>query len=177
MTPETGPALFERTMTAEAFAHWAHRDTARWELVGGLPVRLMVEGHGHGAVKSALSAMLDRLLPPGAPCRPEGDGALIRIPGEQTALSPDNAIDGDPDPDLAAVFEVAMSSRVRDLGDKRVSYFRVPSIGHVVVLLPETRQVVHFRRGVEAPSVLTVSPLTLDPPGVTLDCAALWARL
>lgn len=170
-------------MDADAFGAWSATAEGRWELVGGLPLRLMSEGREHRRVKTALVASLARALPPGAPCRPEGDGALLRVPGTGDVLSPDEAIQcGDEvsGPWLAApvaVFEIAVSSAARDLGEKRVAYLSVPSIVHVVVLLPLERRAVHFRRGVAEPRILSEGTLDLTPLGIGLDVAGFWARL
>lgn len=80
-------------MGADAFAAWSVEADGRWELIGGLPLRMMSKGREHRRVKTALVAALSDALPPGAPCRPEGDGALIRIPGTGDVVSPDDAIE------------------------------------------------------------------------------------
>lgn len=170
-------------MPTDAFADWAMEADGRWELIGGLPLRLMTEGREHRRVKTALVTALSAALPPGAPCQPEGDGSLILIPGTGNVVSPDDAIQCGDEQDGAilanpvVVFEVAVTSIERDLGEKRVAYLTVPSIQHVVVIIPGQRQVIHFRKGEPEPRRLSEGPLYLDPPGITLNVADLWARL
>ena len=64
-----------------------------------------------------------------------------------------------------------------DSSIKLAAYFRVPSVMHYLLLWPESRTVVHHRRGeagrIES-SILRSGTLVLDPPGFSLAVEALF---
>lgn len=173
-------------MNAAAFVDWALAQDGRWELIEGWPIQATIgEPRNHRNVKSAILRALEDRLPPGAPCSPEGDGALVRI-DELNSLSPDAAVNCAPlDMNGVAltrptvIFEVAVSSRERDLGEKRLSYFRNPDVTHYVVVTPEDRLVYHWRRGDAKPAIIEPSGvLELTPePGLTIPTDLFFARL
>lgn len=58
--------------------------------------------------------------------------------------------------------------------------FQIPSVQHYLVIIPQGRRVVHYRRRTEAEpeaTVLSAGLLSLDPPGLTLAVDALFPRL
>jgi Uma2 family endonuclease len=61
---------------------------------------------------------------------------------------------------------------------KLVDYFTVPSVQHYLLIETRRRLVLHHRRGAEGEIVtrfLQAGRLRLDPPGIELEVAALYA--
>jgi Uma2 family endonuclease len=72
---------------------------------------------------------------------------------------------------------LSKSTRRVDSSIKLAGYFRVPSVVHYLLLWPESRTVVHHRRGEEGrieSAILRSGTLTLDPPGISLAVEALF---
>ncbi len=73
---------------------------------------------------------------------------------------------------------VSPGTRSVDQGAKLRGSFRVPSVAHSLILYPDNGLVVHHARGAgDAITTRMVSEgaLTLDPPGLTLPVADLFA--
>jgi len=73
---------------------------------------------------------------------------------------------------------VSPSSERDDTGDKLDEYFSVPTIAHYLIVRPEKKLIVHHARatdGTVRTSFVTGATLILDPPGLTLDLAPIWA--
>jgi Uma2 family endonuclease len=73
---------------------------------------------------------------------------------------------------VIAVEMMSPSSFSTDLNRKREGYMRVPSLQHYLVIDAEARQIFHFRREADGSfdsDTLGDGPLTLDPPGITID--------
>ncbi len=166
-------AVRERLMTVEEFLDW-HPDDEKWELVGGIPIRMMSESNLHDTVKSGIGAAIGRRLRPPGPCRPGIDGRQVFI-DDFTSYRPDAYIDcapfGGPG-DLTVekptvVFEVSISSLDRDLVEKRANYFHNPHVEHVVVVDANARRVHHFRRDDREERVLEVAD-TLELSGTVM---------
>ena len=162
-------AVRERLMTVEEFLDW-HPDDEKWELVGGIPWRMMSEGDFHETVKTNVSNALGRRLRAPNPCRPGSNGKLVRI-DNTTGYRPDAHINYAPvrGPMKAliekpvVVFEVAVTSLESDLTDKRNGYFVNPHVEHLIVVNPMARKVHHFRRGSAIEDILNVGDtLSLD---------------
>jgi Uma2 family endonuclease len=111
------------------------------------------------------------------------NGMTARI-SEDEAFEPDALVAPLPKPagiDLeipkpVLVVEVLSPSSVkRDLSDKLAGYFQVPSTAHYLVIDPEEREVIWYRRAaggaLEPPVPIGEGVLTLDPPGIELDVA------
>jgi Uma2 family endonuclease len=64
---------------------------------------------------------------------------------------------------------------MKDLRDKLVGYFRVPSIAHYLIVDPDNRLVIHHARGSDAIAtrILHDGALKLAPPGIELAVAEL----
>ena len=130
-------AVRESLMSVGEFLDW-HPDGERWELVGGVPLRMMAEGDLHETVRSNLIVALGRRLRPPSRCRAAVDGRQLRI-DDFTSYRPDAHINCAPFSDPMAqivecptvVFEVAVTSLERDLLDKRANCFRHPAVEHV----------------------------------------------
>jgi len=70
------------------------------------------------------------------------------------------------------------STAKRDLSDKLAGYFKVPSVQHYLVLDPEEREVIWYRRAaggtIEPPLTLREGTLRAEPPGIELAVADLF---
>jgi Uma2 family endonuclease len=172
-------------MTVEEYLGWSVEARPKWELHCGHPVQMQSESAGHGDVQFAIRAACKAALSPEGPCRPkEGPGVLtasddIRIPDVYIDCAPDDDIRKSLANEPVVVFEVSVTSIDYDMGSKRGIYFNNPHVQHYVVVVPETRAVFHWRRGIADPVTLThTGALALSPkPGITLDITAFWAEL
>ena len=168
-------AIREDLMTVEEFLDWCP-DEEKWELVGGIPWQMMSEGNLHERVKSnVIVAIGKRMLPP-SPCQAAVDGRQVKIDA-RTSYRPDVSIDCAPssDPMLAliekptVVFEVGVTTLIRDKMEKRANYFLNPDVEHVVVIDASARTVHHFRRGSARETVLRAGDALALDGTVTLD--------
>jgi Uma2 family endonuclease len=131
------------------------------------------------------AALAEAIRAAGVACEAIGDGVAIRI-DDWTAYEPDALVNcGPPLPDETifppnplVVVEVTSPSNSRvDLNAKLVAYFSVSSIRHYLVVHLAKRVVIHHARGADgriATAIQPAGPLTLDPPGITLEAAALF---
>jgi Uma2 family endonuclease len=73
---------------------------------------------------------------------------------------------------LIAVEVLSESSRISDFRRKQSGYVTVQSLMHYLAVDPEERTITHYRRCADG-SFETLThgdePLTLDPPGITID--------
>ena len=73
-------------------------------------------------------------------------------------------------PNATIVVEVLSSStNGRDLGEKYIDYFRVPSIEHYLVIDLNRRLVLHHSRSDAGTMVTEQGSLRLDPPGIEIQ--------
>jgi Uma2 family endonuclease len=73
---------------------------------------------------------------------------------------------------------LSASSATRDVRDKLVGYFRVPSVHHCLIVDPDRRIVVHHRRreaDVIETRILADGVLSLAPPGLAVAVADLFS--
>ena len=122
----------------------------------------------------------------GLPCEAFPDGMAVRI-DDETVFEQDVLVRFGPplvddvllvtDP-LIVIEVVSPSSRRIDVLVKLARYFRNPSIRHYLIVVPEGRIVIHHRRGANG-AIETHSheggTVLLDPPGLSLDVAALFS--
>ncbi len=181
-------------MTAAQFRDWAMTQPQRYELVDGEPVAMAAERAIHNRVKYLVCRALDDAVrSAGVPCDVFTDGMSVVVPatssdGERN-YEPDAAVQCGVVQDMASmvlpaptiVVEVSSPSTSRlDAGSKLTGYARVASIAHYLIVVPEERSVIHHRRRTDAvgdsfhTTIHTNGTLTLDPPGLTVDVAALF---
>lgn len=184
MTTRPQPQSF----TAEAFIAWAaEQPRGRFELLRGEVVAMAPERAGHARAKArAHRALTDAIAQAGLGCEAFPDGMSVRIDAttvyEPDALvrcgprTPDDAVEiADP---VVVVEVVSRSTRALDSGAKLADYFTLPSLRHYLVISADTRAVTHHSRaeaGDIATRILREGRLELDPPGLALDVAALFA--
>jgi Uma2 family endonuclease len=168
-------------MTVDDFLVWAETQEGRWELFDGVPVAMSPERIIHGDVKLQVAlALRAAIARAGIPCRSVLDSAAVRI-DKYRSFQPDalvycgEALPGGtlevPNP-VVVVEVLSPSNAMKDLRDKLVGYFQVPSIVHYLIVDPDDRLVIHHARGdgdAIATRILSAgSSLRLDPPGIEL---------
>lgn len=175
-------------MTAEEFVAWAMcQERGRYELVDGIVVPMNPERLVHARVKLKLALLLKASF---ENARLEGDvlgdGMAVRI-NDTTVHEPDAlvrcgaALDDEATiiTDPVIVCEVlSPSSGPVDTGLKLLNYFSLPSVQHYLVVDTTKRTVMHYLRASDGqPTLHTVSAgkLRLDPPGLTIEIADLFA--
>ena len=177
-------AILPPRLTVDEFLRWSvAQERGRFELENGLIVAMPSETIGHIGTKGRVyTALLAALARAGIPYYALPDGPTVRI-AEDRAYEPDALLAPMPMPpthalevpDPIAVFEVLSPTPKgvkRDLTTKLEGYARVPSIEHYVVVDPDERVVIHFRRQGEQLGIreqLSGGNLRLDPPGLTLS--------
>jgi Uma2 family endonuclease len=134
--------------TADEFIAWAlEQPEGRFELDNGAVVAMAPERIGHGRAKNRIL----RALGCGQP-----------LPADAIEVT---------DP-IVVVEVVSPSSRGIDRGVKLASYFSLPSVRHYLIVDTDKRVVIHHRRDEEGRigvRILREGPLTLDPPGLSVE--------
>ena len=182
-------SLPSQRMTVEEFLVWAEAQEGRYELHNGQIVAMSPERAEHVEMKfnvtSALKAAIGRA---GLPCFAYVDGLAVRI-DVATTFEPDAMVvcgEKVPREEVAAsspviVVEVlSPSTGYVDLGAKLEGYFRVPSLHHYLIIDPETRRIVHHRRGAGdalETRICADGTIKLDPPGLEFAAEDVFAGL
>jgi Uma2 family endonuclease len=176
--------------TAEAFIAWAAaQPDGRYELADGRVVAMAPERVDHARAKlDATLALRAAIAARGLPCEALPDGVSVRIDA-RTVFEPDLMVRCGPrapgtaievaDPIIVAEV-VSPSSRGIDAGVKLAGYFALPSVRHYLIIDTERRSVIHHRRGEDGAigvRVLQDDPLTLDPPGLSIETRDVFASL
>ncbi len=142
------PAL--RPWTVDAFFAWQERQSERYELVCGQPLKMMAGARNvhDDIVVNCLVSLGTQLR--GGPCRPfTGDGSIETFPGQ--IRRPDLGIDrGRRDPNGLKAAEprllvevLSPGTRDFDTFEKLGEYKAVTSLDHIVFVEPDAPQVVH----------------------------------
>jgi Uma2 family endonuclease len=147
------PEPAARRWTVQEFFRWQESQDARYELVGGVPVRMMAGARNvHDDIVVNLLAEVRTQLR-GGPCRPfTGDGSIETLPGQ--IRRPDLGVDcGSRDPNglMAAsprlVVEVlSPSTRDFDTFDKLGEYKAVASLAHILLVEPNAPEIAAWSR-------------------------------
>jgi Uma2 family endonuclease len=187
----TAAAQSHPRMTVEDFLAWSEEqpDDARYELVAGVPLRVMAPTNlRHAQIQSnASQALRLSLAEAGLRCRvyDAGPGVAVGLDGDECRI-PDvvvtcaTAIDETARlvPEPVIVVEVASpSTRLADVNDKAEFYGGIPSIRHYLVIEQDRRRAVYHGRGPSGglePRILRDGEIVLDPPGVRLALEALY---
>lgn len=174
-------------MTADEFIAWAmtQPEGARYELEDGEVVAMSPERMHHALTKALIFRRLeDAIALAGLSCMAIPDGVGVRIDAstlyepDVMVRCPETAADVLQIDDPMVIVEVASPSTAnRDAGPKFADYFRISSLRHYLLVLPNKRLVIHHERG-PGGDVMTkfVSDgvLRLDPPGITV--ADFWPK-
>jgi Uma2 family endonuclease len=180
-------ALPKTRMTVDQYLAWAVEHPGHYELRDGAVIAMSPETIGHAERKSMVHAVLraairNRRLS----CFALPDGATVRI-DDATAYEPDALVYcGEKLPRTAVevaspviVVEVLSSStRAIDLSVKLADYFRLPSVMHYLIVDPDRPRIIHHARGTDdtiATRIVTAGVIALDPPGLELAFADIYA--
>jgi Uma2 family endonuclease len=180
-------ALRKAQMTVDEFLAWAEQQPDDWELFDGVPIAMAPERVVHGRTKYRVARAFDEAIATaGVQCECVLDSAAVRIDA-RSSYQPDamvycgEPISGDalvvPDP-VIVVEVLSPGNALKDLRDKLQGYFRVPSIQHYLIVDPDKRLVIHHARGerdLVATRIVNEGSIALDPPGLTLGVAGLFA--
>ena len=143
-------------LSADEFLEWMAGPSApegRWELVAGVPVRMMVNvRRAHSTAVANMMRHLGNRLD-GSSCRPHAEGFGIQTGNDQVRY-PDVMVDcgAGNDEDMRAreprvVVEVLSNgTRTFDQTSKLVEYQGVPTIYHVLFVETGVVEVTHFTR-------------------------------
>jgi Uma2 family endonuclease len=164
-------------------------ENERFELLDGEPILMAPERSVHAILKMEVARQFDdQLRVAGIRCRTYPDGMSVPI-GDDTVLEPDALVRCGPPlgeeavliPDPIVVVEVTSPSSQRiDAVQKFDRYFRVPSLRRYLIVVTKDRSVLRHRKEEDGRIVTTshrTGILPIDPPGISLDIAALFARL
>lgn len=177
------------TMSRDEYLAWASRQPrGRFERIGGRVVAMAPERAAHVRAKNAVwAALRDAIARSGIDCEAMGDGMTVSVDAD-TDYEPDALVNcGEPIGDdvvaapnpVVVVEVVSPGSRAVDSGAKLSDYFRVASIQHYLIVRTDQRMVIHHRRGqggvIEA-RLLARGPIALDPPGISVEVEAFFAR-
>jgi Uma2 family endonuclease len=170
-------------MTVDEYLAWAEGRPGRFELYAGTVHAMTPERAGHAKVKYAVqTALLSGIRQARVPCHMLPDGMTVRI-DDSTAHEPDALVYCGPELP-ASVLEVANpvivvevlspSSRRIDASLKLAGYFRVPSIGHYLIVDPDQSLIIHHARASQdtiLTQIVREGVIKLDPPGFDLALA------
>ncbi len=176
-------------LTIPEFMEWVDRQPkGTYELVAG---RVVVEAMAPALIRHARAkmatwlALRTALRAAGSGCKAFMDGIGIQV-GTDTIRIPDASVNCGEVPDndsrvlpspVIVVEVLSPSTHREDTVGKFRDYFRVPSIRHYLILDPEALVVLHHRRdesGAVHSAILGTGPLTLDPPGITVQVESLF---
>jgi Uma2 family endonuclease len=140
--------------TIDQFFAWQSRQTERYELVSGFPVRMMAGARNvhNDIVINILAELRARLR--GSGCHPfNGDGSIETLPGQ--IRRPDAGADcGQRDPNafqaaLPRMVAEVLSPTTRDFDtfEKLTEYKQVESLDYIVAVEPTAPEVVVWSRG------------------------------
>jgi Uma2 family endonuclease len=175
-------------LSREEFRRWAEGQPGRYERIDGEPVAMSPERIQHVRIKNRVWAALDRAITAaGLDCEALGDGVTIEV-DEDTDYEPDAVVNCGPPalPDAVAaanpviVVEVlSPSTQAVDTSDKLADYFRVASIQHYLIVSARRREIIHHQRNGAAivSRIVDLGSISLDPPGIAIDLAEIYAGL
>jgi Uma2 family endonuclease len=140
--------------TVDQFFAWQSRQSERYELVSGFPVRMMAGARNvhNDIVINILAELRARLR--GSGCHPfNGDGSIETLPGQ--IRRPDAGADcGQRDPNafqaaLPRMVAEVLSPTTRDFDtfEKLTEYKQVESLDYIVAVEPSAPEVVVWSRG------------------------------
>ncbi|GJE64503.1 hypothetical protein LNAOJCKE_1709 [Methylorubrum aminovorans] len=183
--PKAGPSA---RMNFDEFLVWAEGRPGRYELVDGEVFAISPEGVRHAETELATYQALGAAIhATGLPCRVLPDGVTVRIDasasfepdalvycggGASTRMQPQSLSRSS----SSKFCRLAPSTSIPAPSSSTI--LRLPSLRHDLILDTERRTVIHHRRGdgelIET-RLISSGDLFLDPPGLTLPVAALFA--
>jgi len=139
----------------------------------------------HIRTKSRVWAALDRAVrAAGLHCEAPADGVTIQVDAD-TDYEPDAVVNCGPrlPPDeisatnpIIVVEVLSPSTQAVGSSEKFADYFRVPSIQHYLIVRARRPEIIHHRRAGDEIvfQAVNIGGIRLDPPGITLDVAAVY---
>ncbi|WP_363348324.1 Uma2 family endonuclease [Methylocystis echinoides] len=183
----TTPKQTPPKMTVEEFLAWAEGRTGRYELIGGEIVAQASERAKHWKIKLATHvALLNAVKAKACGCHVVPDGGTVRI-DTSTAYEPDGMVYCGPEVHgesmivenpLIVVEVLSPTTGRNDKSRKLADYFRVPSIVHYLLIDADAPLIIHHQRrsdGDILTHIVREGVVTLDPPGITLSLADIYA--
>ena len=180
---KTVSATAPARMTADEFIAWAMEqpEGEHYELVAGEVVAMAPERAVHGRMKGRIYESLAQVIRDGGlPCETFPDGMIVQVDAD-TLYEPDALVRCGPPLDdnatrildpIIVVEVVSPTSRKRDSGGKLADYFRLASVRHYLIVMTETRTIIHHERdvaGAIATRIIRDGRIRLDPPGIELS--------
>ena len=176
-------------LTRSEFHAWADAQPhGKFERHSGVVIALAPERSNHVRLKATAWRLLrEGIIAGRLPCEAFSDGMTVEI-GVDDDFVPDAIVRcgfsflGNvtvvPDP-LIVVEVLSPSTSVTDRTEKLAAYFRLPSIQHYLIVWSDRIRVVHHRRDDDtvATATYTTGAIALDPPGLSLDVAELYAEV
>jgi len=174
-------AVKKRKLTSRQFLEWSAGQAGRYELEDGLVIELAAEKARHALMKHAATSALQMAIDKagiGCAVFPEGmtvvvDNNNVRLPDAAIQCAP---IDLDAtilDAPVVLLEVTSPSSVYRDERHKLIEYFSIPSVMHYLLLSPDDRKLVHFKRSTEPnrldTRIMSEGRIELDPPGISVD--------
>ena len=134
-----GEAAFKR-LSVEEFVHWVRGRPGRWELIEGVPIRMMAgaKGRHNKITANAIRVLGNQLLESDCFVLPPDAGVAIgsdhmRLPDVVVDCAPDD--DEVPTGDPRIVIEIlSESTRAYDTTDKLAEYQGTPSVNAIVLV-------------------------------------------
>lgn len=175
-------------LSREDFRRWAEGQNGRYERIDGEPVAMSPERAAHVRLKNWIWRILDQAIATaGLDCEALGDGMTVEV-DQDTDYEPDALVNCGPrvPPDAVSatnpviVVEVlSPATQAVDTSDKLADYFRVPSIQHYLIVSARRREIIHHQRDGEriASRVVNLGSIRLEPPGIAIDVAEIYAGL
>jgi Uma2 family endonuclease len=178
-------ARTEHRMTVGQFLGWSEEqaDDARYELVAGVPVRLMAPTNlRHAQIQYNAGQQLRRSVDEaGLPCRvyDAGPGVAVGHEGEECRISDpvvtcastiDEAARLVPEP-VIIVEAASPSTRLAGVNDKVEFYGGIASVQHYLVIEQDRRRIVYHGRGPSGglePRIFREGAIELDLPDIRL---------
>jgi Uma2 family endonuclease len=155
------------------------------ELVDGVVVNMAAERVRHVLAKGeAYAAFRSAVTKSKLPCQVFMDGVSVQT-GKHTVRGPDLAVQcgKNADPDSLKIDEpiilvevISPSSEFRDVHNKLVEYFSIPSVQHYIVVDQAKQLIFHNRResrGSVQTKFLYGGTLDLTPPGIKIKVSDL----
>lgn len=182
-------ALPKTKWTAAEFLDWSAGQSKKFELEGGLVIEMASEQAKHALTKHAATrALEDGVRKAGLDCTVFPDGMTIVVDNGHVRL-PDAAVQcGSVDREavildrpVILVEVVSPSSINRDENYKLIEYFQIPSVAHYLLISPDQRLVIHFKRSGDSDKIETSfmrdGEIDLTPPGFKVNVADLLGEL
>ncbi|MEZ5852854.1 MAG: Uma2 family endonuclease [Hyphomicrobiaceae bacterium] len=177
-------------MSVDEFLAWSSVQVGgKYELIDGVVVMQQSQRWIHAETRQSIfDCLRSAITSSGIAYFAAPEGPAVRV-HEGRTFEPDGLVAALPKPtpdsleipDPIIVVEVLSPSTAQiDVTVKLQGYFEVPSVQHYLIVDPDGRTVTHHRRkdGTTLETrILGEGTISLDPPGLVIDVAAIFAPL